>query len=230
MRVYGKRESRSKLQKVSEEVRDGEVFSCFQLLQLTEFYKFFNLLRMFQQYIALEKKRFENTIVNFKKELAKIRTGRASSSLLDGIFVEVYGSKMPIEQLATIHIPEPRTITISPWDKGNAVQIEAAIRDSDLGLNPANDGQVIRLNLPSLTEERRGELVKMVGKRAEEARIAVRRIREDIWSAIQKAQEAGEFGEDEKFSGKEALQKVVDEYNEKIEEVRKKKEEEVRTV
>ncbi len=185
---------------------------------------------MFEQYISVEKERFEHTIVNFKQELAKVRTGRASTSLLDGIVVDMYGSKMPIEQLATVHIPEPRTITISPWDKGAAVQIEAAIRESDLGLNPANDGQVIRLNLPPLTEERREELVKMVGKKAEEARIAIRKIREDAWSAIQKAQEAGEFGEDEKFQGKDVLQKVVDEYNEKIEEIRKKKEEDVRTV
>lgn len=182
------------------------------------------------QYIDAEKERFEHTLVNLKQELAKIRAGRASTSLLEGIFVEAYGSKMPLDQLATIHIPEPRTITISPWDKGSVSAIETAIRESDLGLSPNNDGGLIRLNLPTLTEERREELVRMVGKKTEEARIAIRKIREDAWSAIQKAQEGGEFGEDEKFQGKELLQKVVGEYNEKVEEIRKKKEEEVRTV
>lgn len=185
---------------------------------------------MFDVILGAEKEKFEKVIVNLKKELAKIRTGRASVSLLDGIFVEMYGSKMPIEQLATIHIPEPRTITIAPWDKGSTSQIEVAIRESDLGLNPVNDGQVIRLNLPQLTQERREELVKMVGKRSEEARISIRKIREDAWSAIQKAEEMGEFGEDEKFQGRDALQKIVDGFNETIDRIRKSKEEEVMTI
>lgn len=185
---------------------------------------------MFQSYIDAEKARFEQAIANLKKELAKVRTGRASTSLLEGIVVDAYGSRMSIDQLATVHIPEPRMITISPWDKGMAVQIESAIRESDLGLSPANDGQLIRLSLPPLTEERRLELVKVVGKKAEEARIAIRQIREDVISALQKAEKAGEISEDDKFAGKDALQKVVDECNKMIDEIREKKEEEVRTV
>lgn len=185
---------------------------------------------MFQSYIDAGKDRFEKSIALFRQELAHVRTGRASSSLLDGIVVDAYGSKMPIEQLATVHIPEPRTILISPWDKGVVAAIESAIRQSDLGLSPSVDGAAIRLNLPQLTEERRLELVKMVGKKAEEARIAVRRIREDILDTLQGAEKSGEISEDDKFAGKEALQKIVDTYNEQIEEIRKKKEEEVKTV
>ena len=185
---------------------------------------------MFQVFIDAEKDRFEKAIAQLRQELAKVRTGRASTSLLDGITVEAYGSRMPLDQLATVHVPEPRTITIAPWDKGMTSAIETAIRDSDLGLSPNVDGAVIRLNLPQLTEERRLELVKIVGKKIEEARIAIRRIREDVMDALQKAEKAGEISEDDKFSGKESLQKVVDGYNEMMEEIRKKKEEEVKTV
>lgn len=185
---------------------------------------------MFQSFIDAEKIRFDQTIDNYKKDLAKVRTGRASVSILDGIFVEAYGSKMPLEQVATIHIPEPRMITLQPWDKDIAVQIEAAIRQSDLGLNPSNEGSLIRIVLPQLTEERREELARVVGKKTEEARIAVRKIREDIWENIQEAEKRGDISEDDKFFGKEALQKVVDRYNEIIETARKKKEEEIRTV
>lgn len=185
---------------------------------------------MFQVYIDAEKDRFEKAILQFRQELAKVRTGRASTSLLDGITVDAYGSKMPLDQLATLHIPEPRTITVSPWDKGMTGPIETALRESDLGLSPTVDGAVIRLNLPQLTEERRLELVKIVGKKTEETRIIIRRIREDIMDALQKAEKTGEISEDDKFSGKETLQKIVDGYNETVEDIRKKKEGEVKTV
>ena len=127
-------------------------------------------------------------------------------------------------------MPEPRQIVISPWDKGALTQIEAAIRESDLGLNPVNDGSVIRIMLPALTEERRRELVKTLNARAEEARISIRTTREDVWKEIQEAEKEGLIGEDDKFRGKDELQKVVDEYNAKLESVREKKEGEIMTV
>ncbi|OGI19370.1 MAG: ribosome recycling factor [Candidatus Moranbacteria bacterium RIFCSPLOWO2_02_FULL_48_19] len=163
-------------------------------------------------------------------EAAKIRTGRANPGLVEGLLVDYYGVKTPLKQIASIAIPEARQILISPWDKGSLIQIEAAIRESDLGLNPGNDGQAIRITLPALTEERRHDLVKALNSRAEESRIVIRTVREEIWKDIQDSERAGNISEDEKFHGKDELQKVVDEYNHKLEAVRKKKEEEILTV
>ncbi len=185
---------------------------------------------MYQTIIAENKEAFENGIFSLKNELAKIRTGRANPAVLDGIFVEAYGSRMPIAQVATINIPEPRLITIQPWDKSLFSAIEAAIREANIGLNPANDGNVIRLGVPPLTEERRIQIVKTVNQKAEESRIRIRSIREDVWKRIQTAEENGDISEDDKFRGKEALQKLIDEYNEKIEAIRMKKEAEVMMV
>ncbi|HLN18954.1 MAG TPA: ribosome-recycling factor, partial [Patescibacteria group bacterium] len=125
---------------------------------------------------------------------------------------------------------DPRTIMISPWDKDNLVNIEKAVRESQLNLNPINDGQVIRINIPTLTEERRKELVKVLNQKTEEARVSVRKNREEVWDEIQELEKNGKIGEDDKFNGKEKLQKIVDEYNEKIEEIREKKEQEIMTI
>lgn len=165
-----------------------------------------------------------------KSELSKLRTGRANASLVENISAEYYGVMTPIKQLASISIPEPRTIAISPWDKNAIKVIEAAIRASDMGLNPGNDGQVVRINIPALTEERRKDLVKVLNQKAEEARIGVRNSREDAWKEISEKEKEGELSEDDKFRAKERLQKVVDEYNGKIEEMRTKKEEEIMTI
>jgi ribosome recycling factor len=175
---------------------------------------------MYKEIIEESKINFDKTIAHFKEDLGKIRTGRASTAIVDNLMVEYYGNRSPLKQVASISVPEPRTIIISPWDKGALLIIEKAIKESDLGLNPMNDGQIIRINVPALTEDRRKEFVKMLNQEAENARVAVRKGREDVWDEIQ----ALTIGDDDKFQGKEKLQKVVEEYNAIIEEHRKKKE------
>ncbi|OGI14093.1 MAG: ribosome recycling factor [Candidatus Moranbacteria bacterium RIFCSPHIGHO2_12_FULL_54_9] len=185
---------------------------------------------MIKALIAEKEASFASALEHFANEAAKIRTGRANPGLVENLIVDYYGVKTPLKQMASIVIPEARQIMIQPWDKGSLVMIEAAIRESDLGLNPGNDGVAIRITLPALTEDRRHELVKSLNSRAEEGRIAIRTIREDIWKALQDNERAGDISEDDKFQGKDELQKVVDGYNQKLEAIRKKKEEEILTV
>ncbi len=185
---------------------------------------------MVKELIEDKRASFESAIEHFSVEMAKIRTGRAHPGLVENLSVDYYGTRTPLRQIASISIPEARQILISPWDKGSLVLIEAAIRESDLGLNPGNDGVALRITLPALTEETRKSLVKSLNQRAEEARIAVRNIREEIWKDIQDFEKEGTISEDDKFTGKDELQKVIDEYNQKLEVLRKKKEEEVMTV
>lgn len=185
---------------------------------------------MVKELIDGKKGDFENAVTHFAEEAAKLRTGRANPALVEHIMVDYYGTKTPLMQIASISIPEARQILIQPWDKGAMQPIETAIRESDLGLNPGNDGQNIRVVLPALNEERRRDLVKTLGARAEDARIAIRTVREDIWKEIQDMEKEGVIGEDDKFQGKDTLQKVVDEYNAKIESLKEKKEEEIMTV
>ncbi|MFA4817159.1 MAG: ribosome recycling factor [Parcubacteria group bacterium] len=185
---------------------------------------------MYQGLIENKKGEMENSIEHFKEELNQLRTGRASTALVENILVDYYGAKSPMKQVASITIPEPRTIVISPWDKGSLVGIESAIRESQLNLNPMNDGNVVRINIPQLTEDRRKELVKVLNQKAEEARISIRKHREDVWEEIQEMEKSGKIGEDDKFSGKDKLQEVVDGYNSVVEDIRKKKEEEIMTV
>jgi ribosome recycling factor len=185
---------------------------------------------MYNQLIDKERGEFEKSIEYFKDEIARIRTGRASSALVENLSVDYYGAKSPMKQVASISVPEPRQIVIAPWDKDNLISIEKSIRESDLNLNPINDGQVIRINIPQLNEERRKELVKLLNQKAEEGRVSVRKRREDIWDLIQDLTRDGKISEDDKFQGKEKLQKVVDEYNNKIEEIRKNKEDEIMTI
>ncbi|MBI2439428.1 MAG: ribosome recycling factor [Candidatus Moranbacteria bacterium] len=185
---------------------------------------------MVKELIDEKKTDFENAVEHFISEAAKIRTGRANPGLVENLSVDYYGTKTPLRQIASINIPEARQILIQPWDKGSLVMIEAALRESDLGLNPVNDGQSLRITLPPLTEDRRKDLVKVLNQRAEEERIVVRTIREDIWKDIQELEKDGGISEDEKFRGKDDLQKIVDEYNTKIETLRERKEEEILTV
>lgn len=185
---------------------------------------------MVHELISDKQESFESALLHFVNEASKIRTGRAHPGLVENLSVDYYGTRTPLRQMAAISIPEARQILISPWDKGSLVLIESAIRESDLGLNPGNDGVAIRITLPTLTEETRKTLVKTLNQRAEEARIAVRNIREEVWKDIQDLEKAGDISEDDKFVGKEELQKVVDDYNHKLEAHRKKKEEEILTV
>jgi ribosome recycling factor len=167
---------------------------------------------------------FDKILDFYKTDIASIRTGRATPAMAEDIVVDMYGQKMTIKELASLSVPEPRTLSIQPWDKGAVEAIEGAIRKSDLGLNPIVDGETIRLNIPSLTEERRKEFIKLLKQKSEDARIKIRQLREDIWRKIQQLEKDGEIGEDQRFKGKEDLQKTVDEYNKKIEELEKKKE------
>lgn len=185
---------------------------------------------MIDEMIRNNQPQMEKALEFFQEELGKLRTGRASAALVENISVDYYGAKSPLKQIASITVPEARTIAITPWDRDSLVNIEKAIRDSQLNLNPMNDGQLIRINIPELNEERRKELVKLLNQNAENARIAVRKVRESVWEEIQENEKSGKISEDDKFSGKDKLQKLVDEYNAKIEEIREKKEKEIMTV
>jgi ribosome recycling factor len=185
---------------------------------------------MYKEIIEQQNEHFSEAIEHFKGEIEKFRTGRATPALVDYLVVDYYGTKTPLKQIASINVPEPRSLMIQPWDRGALSAIETAIRLADIGLNPMNDGIIIRIALPPLTEERRKDLVKALNQKAEEARIAVRNIREDAWKEIQNLEKEGVIAEDDKFRAKEELQIVVEVNNKKIEEMRKKKETDMMTV
>lgn len=185
---------------------------------------------MIKELIEKNRTDFEGHIEKFKEQIAQIRTGRASVTMVEDIMIDYYGAKAPIKQVASISVPEPRQIVIKPWNKDDLVSIEKGVRESQLNFSPVNDGEVIRIGIPSLTEERRRELVKLLNQKSEEARIKIRSAREEIWDKIQDLQKEGKISEDDKFSGKDELQKVTDEYNGKIEEIKSKKENEIMTV
>jgi len=172
----------------------------------------------------------DKTVEYFKSELAGLSTGRASPSLLEDLEVECYGQKMSLKQLASIQVPEPRLIIVRPWDKEIIRNIEMAISQSKLGLTPIVEEEIIRLKIPSLSEERRKELVKILQEKLEECRISIRRQREEVWKEVQAMEQQKEISEDNKFKAKDELQKVIDEYNKKVEEIGKKKEEEIMKV
>ena len=176
------------------------------------------------------KERMEKAIDVLKKDFASIRTGRASLSLLDGITVDYYGTQTPLNQVAALSVPEPRTIAIQPWEQRIIPDIEKAILRSDLGLTPTNDGKTIRINIPPLTEERRKQLVKVVRKRAEEARVAIRNIRRDLNEDLKKMEKNKEVSEDELKRDLEEVQKITDEYIKKVDEVLEVKEKEIMEV
>ncbi len=171
--------------------------------------------------------RMRKTIEVLRHELATIRTGRATPALLDRVVVDYYGSPTPINALATISAPEPRLITVQPWDRQTLGLIEKAIQKSDLGLNPTNDGQLIRLVIPQLNDERRRDLVKLVQKRLEEARVAIRNTRRDAIETLRKEEKEKNISEDEGKRGQERLQKTTDQFIAQVDEVGKEKEREI---
>ncbi|MDI6630930.1 MAG: ribosome recycling factor [Bacillota bacterium] len=172
----------------------------------------------------------KKAVEHLKRELITIRTGRATPALLDKVMVNYYGNPTPVNQLATINVPEPRLLVIQPWDKSVLSEIERAIMKSDLGINPVNDGAVIRLVLPQLTQERRQELVKLVRKKAEEERVAVRNIRRDTNDELKKLQKEGGFSEDELKRLQGEVQKLTDKYIKEIDNVLAAKEKEIMEV
>jgi len=173
------------------------------------------------------KDRMGKTIADLGNELKRVRTGRASLSLLDGIRVDYYGTQTPLNQMASLSVPESRLIVIQPWDVSAIKEIEKAILKSDLGLTPSSDGKLIRISIPPLTEERRKELVKVVSKMCEEHKIATRNIRRDANELLKGFKKDGDIAEDDAFKAQDQVQKITDEYIGKIDEIYKNKEKEI---
>ncbi len=173
------------------------------------------------------KKRMEGAIAALKTEFSGLRTGRATTSLVEPIMVDAYGSQMPMNQVGTVSVPEPRSITIQVWDKGMVGAVEKAIRDSGLGINPVVDGQNVRVPVPPLTEERRADLAKVAGKYAEQAKVAIRNVRQEGMQAIKKAEG---FSDDEKKKLSEDVQKLTDGMVKLVDETLSKKEAEIMQV
>jgi ribosome recycling factor len=180
-----------------------------------------------KQVISNTKDRMTKGIQAFTRELASIRAGRASASLLDRINVEYYGAPTPVNQMASITTPEARLLVIQPYDKSILGAIEKAILKSDLGLNPSNDGSIIRISIPQLTEERRKDLVKLVKKESEEAKIAIRNVRRDANDELKKLEKNGDITEDALRGFSDDIQKVTDEFISKIDQITKDKEKEI---
>jgi ribosome recycling factor len=174
--------------------------------------------------------RMDGAIEALKKDFASVRTGRASLALLDGIMVDYYGTATPLQQMASLTVPDPRQIAIQPWEQKIIPEIEKAIMKSDLGLTPSNDGKIIRIMIPALTEERRKQLVKVVKKRSEEAKIAIRNIRRDINEELKKLEKDQHMSEDDVKKFHEEIQKLTDAYVAKVDEVLKHKENEIMEV
>ena len=174
--------------------------------------------------------KFKKTLDALKKEYGTLRAGRAAPSLLDKVMVDYYGTPTPVNQVANVTVPEPRIILIKPYDKGSLKDIEKAIQKSDLGLTPNSDGTAIRLAIPQPTQERRKEIVKVGGKKAEESKVAMRNIRRDANDAIKKLEKSKEITEDDRKDGETKIQKMLDKYIKQVDEVKSAKEKEVMEV
>ena len=182
---------------------------------------------MIEEFLADAKERMQKSIDSTRNELATVRTGRASPHLLDRLVVDAYGAQSPIKQLAQVNATDARLLTVTPYDKSTISAIEKAVMESDLGLTPSNDGNVIRLQIPELTEERRKDLVKVVHQVAEDGRVAVRNIRRDVMHDLRELKKEGEAGSDEEHHGETELQKHTDAAISEIDSLLKGKEEEI---
>jgi ribosome recycling factor len=177
--------------------------------------------------IADVKRRMQGAINAFKNDLASLRTGRASPNLLDPIQIDAYGASMPISQVATVNVPEPRLLSVQVWDRGMVAAVEKAIRESDLGLNPQTEGQVIRLRIPEMTEQRRKEMVKVAHKYAEEAKIAVRHVRRDGLDLLKKLEKDSAISEDDSTRHADQVQKATDQFVAEVDTILVAKEKEI---
>ena len=182
---------------------------------------------MVDQIIIEIKPKMRAAIDNLSEELSRIRTGRAHAGILDGLKAMYYGTSTPLKEMATISVPEPTVISIKPWDRGVLSDIETAVRNSDLGLSPVNDGSQIRLVLPPMTEDRRKEIVGQVKRLGEQAKVSLRNIRGEAWSRVQSAVKTKEATEDDKYQAEEKLNKLIDEMNSEIDKVVSVKEAEI---
>lgn len=177
--------------------------------------------------IKQTKHKMDQTLDTLKSELSRIRTGRASPALLETLRVDYYGTPMPINQIANISAPEPRLLVVQPWDKKSLTDIERAILKSDLGLNPANDGHLIRISIPPLSEERRRELVKFIKKLGEENKVALRNVRREANEKLKKMQKDSDITEDDLHRTQDEIQTVTDDYVKKIDDMLQRKEKEI---
>jgi ribosome recycling factor len=175
-------------------------------------------------------RRMDSTLEALKKDFAGLRTGRANASMLDSIMVDVYGSMMPLNQVGTVAVPEPRMISVQVWDKGSVKSVEKAIRDANLGFNPQADGNLVRVPVPPLSEERRNEIAKIAAKYAEQARIAIRNVRRDGMDALKKAEKDKLINEDELKNWSDKVQKATDEHIKKIDDALVTKEKDIKQV
>lgn len=182
---------------------------------------------MIDQILKDARPKMQAAIENLKTDLSRVRTGRANPGILDGVLVSYYGSNTMIKELATITVPEANQIVIKPWDRGALAPIETAIRNSDIGLAPINDGAQIRLVLPAMTEERRREIVGQVKKFGEETKVSLRNVRKDAWDKVQVAQKNNEATEDDKYWAEEELNKLINEMNKEVDKIVIEKETEI---
>ena len=174
-------------------------------------------------------RRMKGAVESFKSDLSGLRTGRANVTLLDPVVVEVYGSNMPLNQVATVSAPEPRMLTVQVWDRSNMTAVEKGIAHANLGLNPIIDGQTLRLPIPDLTQERRKELAKLAGQYAEKAKIAIRNVRRDAMESLKTDEKKKEISEDDRKRSEEQVQKLTDQYVKETDEAAAKKEQEILT-
>lgn len=182
------------------------------------------------EHISKAKDQFQGALEHLKQEFIKLQTGRANPALVEGMLIDVYGSAQPLKNIATITTPDPRTIAIQPWDRANLAAIEKSIRESDIGIQPSNAGTAVMLNIPPLTEERRQDLVKVVHRLTEEAKISVRNARHDCHAKFKELKASDEITEDDVYGGEKSLQEHVDSANLEIDTLAKQKEESVMTV
>ncbi|MEJ2628602.1 MAG: ribosome recycling factor [bacterium] len=185
---------------------------------------------MLKEVVNDVKQQMEKTLLNTRNELGKVRTGQANLSLVDTIKVDYYGTMTPLKQMANIGIPEPRLITIQPWDKTQLGAIEKAILKVDIGITPNNDGNIIRLPIPPLTEERREEIIKMLHEMGEQRKVSIRNIRKEGIKTLKDAEHDGKISEDEKYNGDMDIQELTDKHIEEIDKLIESKEKEVREV
>ena len=183
-----------------------------------------------EDFLTDAKRRMDRSIETTRGEFASVRTGRASTALLDRITVDYYGTPTPLKNIATISTPEPRLLSLQPFDPSSLKAIERAIQESDLGLTPSNDGKLIRLPIPQLTEERRKELVKLVRKMGEDGKIAIRNVRRDVMQHLKELVVNGDVGDDEERRGEQQVQKLTDEHTKAIDDLLKHKEAEIMEV
>lgn len=185
---------------------------------------------MLQPILNKLRPKMDEVITRLKEDLQTVRTGKASTGLVDNIFVSYYGTQTPLKQMAQISTPDANLITIQPWDNNSLGDIEIALRNADLGFGITNDGRVIRLSLPPMTEERRLEFIKLIHQKAEAVRITLRNLREESWREIQKLEKAGQLTEDDRYRGEDELNKMIETYNKKILELIESKERELKTI